>query len=59
MNHSSDGRMAFDHSDRRRTIWFITIFIIIAATGLTYVKWWPYYDKALKAIMEHSIGSSI
>ena len=59
MNHSSDGRMAFDHSDRRRTIWFITVFIIIAATGLTYVKWWPYYDKALKAIMEHSIGSSI
>lgn len=59
MNHSSDGRMAFDQSDRRRTIWFITVFIIIAATGLTYVKWWPYYDKALKAIMEHSIGSSI
>lgn len=59
MNHSSDGRMAFDHSNRRKTIWFITIFIIIAATGLTYVKWWPYYDKALKAIVEHSIGSSI
>lgn len=59
MNHSSDGRMALDHSDRRKTIWFITIFIIIAATGLTYVKWWPYYDKALKAIVEHSIGSSI
>ncbi|GAB6926068.1 permease [Paenibacillus sp. JCM 10914] len=36
-----------------------TIFIIIAATGLTYVKWWPYYDKALTAIVEHSIGSSI
>lgn len=59
MNHSSDGGRAWNHTDRRRTVWLITIFIIIAATGLTYVKWWPYYDKALKAIMEHSIGSSI
>lgn len=59
MNHSSDDRMALDHSLRKKNIWLITIFIIIAATGLTYVKWWPYYDKALKAIVEHSIGSSI
>ncbi|VTR49246.1 Uncharacterised protein [Actinobacillus pleuropneumoniae] len=59
MNHSSDGERALNHTDRRKTVWLTTIFIIIAATGLTYVKWWPYYDKALKAIMEHSIGSSI
>lgn len=35
------------------------IFLLIAIAGLTYVKWWPYYHKALKAAAEHTIGSSI
>lgn len=41
------------------TILLIVLFIIIAAAGLSYVKWWPYYDKALRAITDHTIGSSI
>jgi Predicted permeases len=46
-------------SDSLRTILLILVFILVAAAGLSYVKWWPYYDKAIKAITEHTIGSSI
>ncbi|MBP2120050.1 permease [Cohnella lubricantis] len=35
------------------------IFLLITIAGLTYVKWWPYYDKALAAIEKHTIGSSM
>ncbi|GMK37377.1 membrane protein [Paenibacillus sp. CCS19] len=42
-----------------KTILFITLFLLIAAAGLSYVKWWPYYNKALHAIADHTIGSSI
>nr|WP_276352909.1 permease [Cohnella sp. YIM B05605] len=35
------------------------IFVLIAAAGLLYVKWWPYYHKALTAADTHSIGKSI
>ncbi|GAE08540.1 protein yraQ [Paenibacillus sp. JCM 10914] len=59
MTQHTGSRMSVQHPNHRRNIWLFTIFIIIAATGLTYVKWWPYYDKALTAIVEHSIGSSI
>jgi uncharacterized membrane protein YraQ (UPF0718 family) len=37
----------------------IIIFVLIAIVGLTYVKWWPYYHKAIVAIDQHSIGSSL
>jgi uncharacterized protein len=42
-----------------KTIVLITLFVIIAAAGLSYVKWWPYYHKAVNAIANHTIGSSI
>ncbi|WP_245946617.1 permease [Paenibacillus cellulosilyticus] len=42
-----------------KTILLIMIFLIIAAAGLSYVKWWPYYHKAVNAIANHTIGSSI
>ncbi|WP_145946335.1 permease [Paenibacillus sp. Y412MC10] len=45
--------------NHRKTIWLVVLFILIAAIGLSYVKWWPYYQKAFKAAAEHSIGSSI
>lgn len=32
---------------------------LVAVAGLTYVKWWPYYNKILKALPTHSIGGSI
>ncbi|GGN97783.1 permease [Saccharibacillus kuerlensis] len=47
------------HSQRNKTILLAVIFILIAAAGLFYVKWWPYYHKAIKAAADHSIGSSI
>ncbi|MEF2967888.1 permease [Paenibacillus sp. M1] len=46
-------------SGRVRTIVFVVLFVIIAIAGLSYVKWWPYYEKAFKAATSHSIGSSI
>jgi uncharacterized membrane protein YraQ (UPF0718 family) len=35
------------------------IVIVIAVTGLSYVKWIPYYQKALAASATHSIGGPI
>lgn len=37
----------------------VIAFLLIAVAGLTYVKWWPYYQKAILAAKEHSIGSFI
>jgi len=37
----------------------IMIFIIIAAAGLFYVKWMPYFHRAFAAASSHSIGNSI
>jgi uncharacterized membrane protein YraQ (UPF0718 family) len=37
----------------------VIVFLLIAIAGLTYVKWWPYYQKAFVAATKHSIGSSI
>ncbi len=42
-----------------KTVIMIIIFVSITIVGLTYVKWWPYYHKAIVAIDQHSIGSSI
>ena len=35
------------------------LFFAIAAAGLLYVKWLPYWDKAFVAASSHSIGQSI
>lgn len=37
----------------------VIVFLIITVVGLTYVKWWPYYHKAISAATHHTIGSSI
>jgi uncharacterized membrane protein YraQ (UPF0718 family) len=34
-------------------------FLLIAVSGLFYVKWFPYYNRAFVAAANHSIGSSI
>ncbi|WP_110926614.1 permease [Bacillus massiliglaciei] len=47
------------HSSNRKALWFIAAFLLIAAAGLLYVKWWPYYHKTLLAAGTHSIGDSI
>ncbi|WJF88928.1 permease [Paraburkholderia bonniea] len=35
------------------------IFLLLAVCGLFYVKWFPYYQRALNAAATHSIGQSI
>lgn len=47
------------HSTNRKMLCFIASFLFIAAVGLLYVKWWPYYQKGILASNTHSIGSSI
>ncbi|WP_081756915.1 permease [Gorillibacterium massiliense] len=37
----------------------VFVFLLLAAAGLMYVKWWPYYHKALTVSDTHSIGKSI
>jgi uncharacterized membrane protein YraQ (UPF0718 family) len=50
---------AAPNANGKKTALFVLLFVLIAAAGLTYVKWWPYYEKTLKAIATHTIGSSI
>jgi uncharacterized membrane protein YraQ (UPF0718 family) len=47
------------HMANKKAIWFVVAFLLIAAAGLLYVKWWPYYQKGIVAATTHSIGSSI
>ncbi len=35
------------------------VFLLLAVAGLFYVKWFPYYHRALSAQETHSIGKSI
>ncbi|HEY3948761.1 permease [Phenylobacterium sp.] len=37
----------------------LLLFFALAAAGLLYVKWLPYWDKAFVAASTHSIGGSI
>jgi uncharacterized membrane protein YraQ (UPF0718 family) len=48
-----------DHSKILKRGLMVLIFIVIAIAGLSYVKWFPYYHKAINAIDQHSIGKSI
>lgn len=42
-----------------KTVIMTIIFVLVVIVGLTYVKWWPYYHKAIVAIDQQTIGSSI
>ena len=35
------------------------VFLLIAVLGLLYVKWTPYWNRAIVAAANHSIGKSI
>jgi uncharacterized membrane protein YraQ (UPF0718 family) len=37
----------------------IATFVVVAMAGLFYVKWLPYYNRALVAAAHHAIGQSI
>lgn len=55
INHSvQQGR-----SRNKEAIWAFVIFLIVAAAGLLYVKWWPYFQKAISSSVTHTIGPSI
>ncbi|UQZ36170.1 hypothetical protein C2I18_23190 [Paenibacillus sp. PK3_47] len=59
MSATTSGHPGKGYKPSRLTILLALVFVVIAVAGLSYVKWWPYYHKAIKAITEHSIGSSI
>ena len=40
-------------------VWGVEVFLTIFVVGLYYVKWDPYYHKAITAAAKHSIGDSI
>ncbi|MCH1625699.1 permease [Ferdinandcohnia quinoae] len=46
-------------SHSRKTVFYVVIFLLIVIAGLSYIKWFPYYDKAILASTTHSIGASI
>lgn len=51
--------LAEEQSSKKRTFWFAFLFVLVAVIGLTYVKWWPYYHKAILSFQTNSIGDSI
>ncbi|MDT2641123.1 permease [Enterococcus dongliensis] len=44
---------------RSQTVRYIGIFLLVLLVGLFYVKWFPYFQKALAASSTHSIGDAI
>ncbi|MGZ4033041.1 MAG: permease [Tumebacillaceae bacterium] len=46
-------------ASRKLSLWMTVLFLLIAAAGLYYVKWDPYYHKAITAATKHDIGASI
>jgi uncharacterized protein len=36
-----------------------SVFLLLAIAGLFYVKWYPYYGRAMIAASQHAIGHSI
>ncbi len=43
----------------RQYVWGTTLLILVALAGLYYVKWNPYFHRALVAASKHSVGVSI
>jgi len=58
MTHTSTSSPQINRISKK-TVWKVVIFLMIAIAGLTYIKWWPYYHKALDAAAKHTIGASI
>ncbi|WP_339318942.1 permease [Paenibacillus sp. FSL R10-2734] len=56
---SNDSSLSTKRPAHFKAVLLVLIFVFIAVAGLSYVKWWPYSQKATIAATEHSIGSSI
>ncbi len=50
---------AFPKKKEKVNLALVMLFAVVVIGGLFYVKWNPYYAKALVAASKHSIGSSI
>lgn len=59
MAHTTNHPVQQESMSGKKAAIFLVIFLIIAAVGLSYVKWWPYYQKTILAATTHSIGPSI
>jgi len=59
MSDATDSRLTRRTNYSRKTIVSVVVFLLITIIGLTYVKWWPYYHKAIAAALNGTIGSSI
>lgn len=57
--HQPDLPVSTQRPGKRKTALYIALFLFIAVAGLAYVKWYPYFHKAMTAATTHSIGSSI
>lgn len=47
-----------NHKSLRQAL-FILLFLVVLIGSLVYVKWYPYWQKALGASATHSIGTAI
>ncbi|PLT28006.1 permease [Peribacillus deserti] len=45
--------------NHKKTYIYAGLFLLVAIAGLFYVKWSPYFHKAILASTTHSIGTSI
>lgn len=53
------GEQSFDVGTTNRYVGGIAALALIVVFGLYYVKWDPYYHRAVVAASQHSIGPSI
>ncbi|MFD1471575.1 permease [Companilactobacillus mishanensis] len=47
------------NNKNKQQIIFAVLFFAIFIAGIFYVKWYPYYGKAITAASTHSVGDSI
>jgi hypothetical protein len=47
------------HNRNKQQIIYAILFFVILIAGISYAKWWPYYQKAIAAASTHSVGDSI
>lgn len=59
MAQSTQAHGAEANADSFSPLVGVGVVLLIAAIGLFYVKWLPYYQRALTAFASHSIGPSV
>ncbi|WP_042460630.1 permease [Neobacillus dielmonensis] len=54
-----NGSIMTPQPNSKKTAVKVLVFILITIVGLSYVKWYPYFNKTILAANTHSIGASI